>query len=303
MTRQEDDELDSMMGSMRSVWRDMRDADAEPPARGLDALMSAARAKAVEMAPPAVEEPWWRRAFAVLLRPPMLAAATVVVLVGGAVVLNQRGGSDVSTATTTTADVPAPPGKGRDNADKTRDEQIVDQAAGAGSAVAVPAGDLEIQPPVALPERPRPIEVRPPAVKRPPVVTGIETGKVEDLPPETEKTAKLDPEPDPKKGATDGKLQIANEEEGGPLGGRGPSAPAPDVAPVEPTTTDTIKLNRPSTPRPTASTDQLIKQTETAAARNDCGAARVTAARIRKQDPEAFRTRVVTKPAIARCLK
>jgi hypothetical protein len=81
------EDADPVLRSMRTVWREMRDED--PPVRGIDALLAAARAQVAEHAP----VPWWRRGFAALARPPVLALATAVVVLGG-VVLVERASRD-----------------------------------------------------------------------------------------------------------------------------------------------------------------------------------------------------------------
>lgn len=91
MSHGEDDD-DPQLKSLRAVWLSMPDED--PPERGLDALMAAARVKATEMsAAPVAEEAtptWWQRFLAGLRRPPILAFATVLVLVAGAVLIGNR---------------------------------------------------------------------------------------------------------------------------------------------------------------------------------------------------------------------
>jgi hypothetical protein len=91
MSHGEDDD-DPQLKSLRAVWLSMPDED--PPERGLDALMAAARTKATEMsaAPVAEDETpsWWQRFLAGLRRPPVLAFATVLVLVAGAVLVGNR---------------------------------------------------------------------------------------------------------------------------------------------------------------------------------------------------------------------
>jgi hypothetical protein len=280
VTAKDEDDLDHdpLMSSMRSVFRDMRDTDEEPPSRGLDALMAAARTKAAEMQPAPEKESWWRRSFAMLLRPPMLAAATVVVLVGGAVVLNQRGTS-VPTATTSSEREPHARAEGiagKPEAAAKKGDVAIDPptAAGAGSAAAA-----ELAP-------------RPPTMRRParPVVR-------ETIKPAPAETAAVRPERDEEPGTGEGNLEIA----GGEADAR-PTGVKSTVRMPEPSTADSVTLSPPSG-RPTVSTDQLVKQVEAAAARNDCAAVRVTAERVRKLDALAYKTRIATKPAIARCLK
>lgn len=271
-----DDDLDLMAGSMRSMWREL--PEAEPPARGLAELMAAARTKAAELAPAPEKESWWRRSFALLLRPPMLAAATVVVLVGGAVVLNQRGGTEV-TATATTRTQPVLDEGARDYEGKaalpTPPPSAEAAPSGAGAAA---IGDGET---------PRPAVVRRPS-RRPAVREPI--ARPADPPPPAE----------PDDFAPDPKLEIANgtDEEVEPTTAiEDTRARPPAVRPTAPTVAPT------TTERPQVSTEQLIKQAESAAGRNDCPAVRVTAERIKKLDASVYKARVAKQPAIARCLK
>ena len=89
----DDDGDDAKLRSLRAVWLSMPDED--PPERGLDALMAAARTKAAEMAEGSTELPkqptWWERFFATLRRPQVLALATVILLFAGALIVTDRG--------------------------------------------------------------------------------------------------------------------------------------------------------------------------------------------------------------------
>ena len=90
MSAADDRDDDLELGSLRAMLRSM--PDEEPPARGLDALMAAARDKAAQMAEadkPEVES-WWQRWFAAFRRPPVLALASITVLVGGGLFLASR---------------------------------------------------------------------------------------------------------------------------------------------------------------------------------------------------------------------
>jgi hypothetical protein len=78
---------------------------------------------------------------------------------------------------------------------------------------------------------------------------------------------------------------------------RGPQ-PAPEPMPPKVDANDGLAARAPQ-----PSTEQLVKQAETAASRNDCAAVRVTAERIRKLDANAYKSRVANQPAIARCLR
>jgi len=85
MADQDDDDADLVqLKQLRQVWLAM--PDEEPPMKGLDALMAAARTKAEEMKP----APWWKRMFAVMVKPPALALATIVVVAGGAILVHNH---------------------------------------------------------------------------------------------------------------------------------------------------------------------------------------------------------------------
>ncbi len=90
MSAADDRDDDLELGSLRAMLRSM--PDEEPPARGLDALMAAARDKAAKMSATDTPEtePWWQRMFAVFRRPPVLALASVTVLIGGGLFLASR---------------------------------------------------------------------------------------------------------------------------------------------------------------------------------------------------------------------
>jgi hypothetical protein len=94
MSQDDDDDDDAKLRSLRAVWLAMPDED--PPERGLDALMAAARTKATQMAEGSSELPqsqpsWWEKFVAGFRRPAVLALATVLVLVAGAVFVGNRG--------------------------------------------------------------------------------------------------------------------------------------------------------------------------------------------------------------------
>ncbi|MBA2543034.1 MAG: hypothetical protein H0V17_25560 [Deltaproteobacteria bacterium] len=283
----DDDALDPMMRSMRSVWLDMRDGDAEPPARGFAELMAAARVKADAMQPETTE-PWWRRGFAMLVRPPMLAAATVVVLVGGAVVLSQRNTEvPMRSASTdhTLRDAEAPAGK----LGAARDSP-----SGAGSAAAAPSFETATTDHAApvVSERSRRPRAAAPAIVR---------EQVKDLPQppaEPHAGAKLPADDNAERG-----VQIADEQEQDlapkavkGTDGTGRASQSDGVVASDKVPT----ARRPVSPPPT---EPLIKQAEAAAKRSDCAVVKTTAERIRKLDSNVYKARVVTQPAIARCLK
>jgi len=279
VTDDEDDGVDRMAGSMRSMWREM--PEQEPPMRGLDALMVAARTQAAVMAPEPEHEPWWRRAMAMLVRPPVLAAATAVLLVGSTVMLTRRSDDAVSSPTTQTfgeREGGAWPANAKTEGGIDRDGR---DAAPGGNAGAAP----ERQPPtVARPLRPRPHRVAepatPPLVTEQPAVTG-QTEQHDKLSVATKKEDEKQPRPgDVKQGVEVKPADQVSE------------ADAPAVAPT-PTALPAAAL---------VSVDQLIKQAEVAAGRKDCAAVRVTTERIRRLDGNVYKSRVATQPAIKRCL-
>jgi hypothetical protein len=82
--REDDDDEDPQLKSLRQVWLSMRDED--PPTRGLDALMAAARSHVDVLAKPTL----WQRIVAALRSPPILALATVMILIGGVVLFTRH---------------------------------------------------------------------------------------------------------------------------------------------------------------------------------------------------------------------
>ncbi len=290
----DEEDLDSMMGSMRGMFREM--PDDEPPVRGLDALMAAARTKAAEMTPAPERESWWRRTLAMLTRPPMLAAATVLVLVGSTVVLTRRGGMDSVATERTVA--------------RERDEQPTNQATAVGGKLeardkakdqkgTVEKTDDKLDDKLGYGGAPgiasdRPVGQRP----RPPVVARPDVPPPEAVPEPVKierPTVKPTDEEDPRIVTEGGAGLHSNDQQG-----QDKPADAP-----KPAMTDSETSTRPSaipTGGAGASVPQLVKQAETAAGRKDCAAVRATAERIRKLDANAYKTRVITQPAIKRCL-
>ncbi len=277
-----------MMGSMRGVRTMFREMpDEEPPARGLDALMAAARTKAAEMAPPE-RESGWRRTLAMLTRPPMLAAATVIVLVGSTVVLTRRGGMDTA-ATERTAREPDESQKNQATAgaklearEKTKDMKGTVEKPGYSGAPGA-ASDRPVVPP-----RPRP----PAAIARPEPPPPPEA--VAD-PVRVDRPTVTPTDEDEPRIVTEGGVGLHVK---GPQGQdkHPPDAPKPATADSETATPSTATGSAP------VSVPQLVKQAETAAGRKDCAAVKATAERIRKLDANAYKTRVVTQAAIKRCL-
>lgn len=129
---------DPQLKSLRAVWLEMRDED--PPSRGLDALMAAARSQATVFAKPSL----WKRFVDQLRRPPVLAFASLALLIGGAVVLTRHddaiekaqptsvtpreieapaGNSEKTTPTAAPSPVTNAPAKSLEDRGGTRDDQ------------------------------------------------------------------------------------------------------------------------------------------------------------------------------------
>lgn len=293
---------DPILKSMRSVWLGMRDED--PPERGLAELMAAARTQA-DVMKPAEKEPWWRGPFAFLTRPPVMAAAALVVVIGGAVALKGRNVDDASMAP----------------AIANREERAKEVTLGASDgdrnqlekSKLEPTKAPEVEAPVVATPTPKP-EAGPklarPTVKPP--VTQPEHGwgnAQEDVATNSGSATTPPPPPPPPPQVDPGAgLLIAGEskdiktDRAPPAGGRSVPKPAdskPAADDEQGNETTTIK----QTGRAPDPTEQLVKQAETAATRKDCPAVRATAARIKKTAPDAYKSRVITQPAIARCLK
>lgn len=276
---------DPGLQGLRSMWLSMPDED--PPARGLDALMAAARVKAEEMAKPSL----WQRFAAMFARPPVLALATVVVLVGGAVLVGTRRDE-------MEAQAPA-----------SRSEVAITQSAPHETVPVVPAPDPAAAPAVeaeplhnagpaglatARPERAK----APPPAKRPaPRTTDIKTATK--APPKAKASAK----------------PMAKNDSGadfeGSIGGvaTGGAAPSPDM-----TTRDQVarepagdfassKSAEKAEPADRESTVvQLHKRALAAAARGDCESARTAIKRIQAQDAAYYKSKVAGDSALRGCL-
>ena len=288
MSDHDDQDDDPGLRSMRAVWLSMRDE--EPPAAGLSGLLAAAREKADAMRPKTVV-PWWQRALAVLRRPPVLALASVVVLLGGAIALTARN-DDMK--------VEAPLAAERQRA-PTEDRAKLETPAPAAAQPPQVAQEPEHE--KAEAETKKDVKVaKPPVVHRAPsarTVTqnapepdryGGEDLKAPEPPPPTERPAKE------RDSRSEGGLAIATD-------GRAPEV-AGEAAPPPKAADETIETTGSTSPgRGQASTAQLVQQCETAAARGDCAATRVTAAKIKKLDAAVYKARIERNQAIARCLK
>jgi len=270
---------DPILRSMRSVWVSMRDE--EPSSRGLTDLLAAARVKAEQLQ---LHEPWWRRAFAVLRRPPVLAMASVVVLVGGSLLIHLRE-SEIAVrdhvTTSTSPDqalpgpllAPVPPGRAESAAPPVT-AAAPEAFPGGAPSPASPASPAPGRP---RPKRDRGRPVEP--LREPEATLGLS------------ESAPIEPAAGPPMAG----LTIATDE----------PAPSPS-APPPPTTARSLKAatdDGDANLRRGASIELLVKQAELAAARSDCPAVRATANQIKKLDAAAYKARLESQSAIARCLK
>ncbi len=307
MSAHDDDDADGgedlQLKQLRSVWVSMRDED--PPQRGLDALMAAARDKAGEMAAPEQNESWWQRVLAVLRRPPVLALASVTVLLGGALMISQRKDRVEATATATETQERA----AREDHAGLAAEEPVPPAMGAGSAAAdsaIPAAPAD---PVAVPsiEKP-PANVTTPARPRPRATPRPASGQAygADTRQPAGKATRSEPEVigGPAANVGLGSAAPAPPESESTSTTRGPARKQPAAIPDSSTETVEPTLSRddgaPGERAPTIT--QLVKQCESAAARNDCAAVKLLARRILSADAAAYKQRVATNSSIARCL-
>lgn len=303
-----DDDLgdDDQLKQLRSVWVSMRESDEEPPDHGLDALMAAARTKAADMAPPA-SEGFWTKFLAVFRRPPVLALASITVLLGGALFIAQRRDSMQSTETAaarqeqsgSSAPAPSPA------ADPPPPVEIA--TGGAGAVVAAPQA-TPIEPP-RVPERSRtPVAKRPVSVKSEKLQwkggKSDEGGEDAVAPPPSTTTVVTESE-------APGSAPVVAPAD--PVAGttRGPTLKPPAKKPADAFGRGEAKLGldedvaAPTIDRRAQDMQviQLVKQCESAAARNDCPAVRVLAEKIKSADAAAYKQRVAGNSAIARCLE
>ena len=303
-----DDDLggdDDQLNQLRSVWVSMRESDADPPDRGLDALMAAARTKAADMAPPA-SEGFWAKVLAVFRRPPVLALASITVLLGGALFIAQR--RDTMQVDETVADrqeraapvaAPAMPDRFADPAPEPTKP---------GPGVAPPPAEISAPTPVEAPrevvtQRPRPTVRRPGAVASSTVETenkrikADEGGERADEAPTATVVVGGATQADEKVAPTITRGAVARPPEATPateaLGGPQTKL-AMDNDLADASTADRAKDSQLT---------QLVKQCESAAARNDCPAVRVLAKKIKSANADAYKQRVANNTAIARCLE
>ncbi len=322
-----DDDLggeEDQLKQLRSVWVAMREADEDPPDRGLDALMAAARSKAADMAPPP-RESFWTKVLATFRRPPVLALASVTVLLGGALFVAQRRDRMQATETAPSADVVR---ESAGSAASPPPETVA--APGSAPAAAGRAEQERVSPPITPVETPRDLATRnrAPARRAPAAETEKPAARedADDLRAKGEGgeatttvggalangAAKLEEAPGGDTWTTTtstqdvGKARVTTDEDATrPTANatKKASTATPDTAPQ---TADGARFEPRASTTERAGTEppvsQLVKQCESAAARKDCAAVRVLAKRIQAADPGAYKQRVAANTAIARCL-
>jgi hypothetical protein len=256
----EDD--DPQLRALRAVWLAMPDED--PPSRGLDALMAAARVKAEQMTEP--EPSWWRRVLDVLRKPPVLALASVMVLIGGAVLISQR---------TEVAEM---------------QRERVQQQPAAPTSTAAPAATpiAPAKAPETVPENPHGGAVDHYMVPPKPIAPQHDGAKHVELKPPNDVTAPAFTPTTPKKPTAQNKPKVDS------VGGENEG-----VANGQDAATDDKDATRG--PRQVM-VDDLLVQSRSAAARGDCESSRLIAKRIQNQDLAFYRTRVTTDTAIQKCI-
>lgn len=245
---------DPQLKSLRAVWLEMRDED--PPSRGLDALMAAARSQATVFAKPSL----WQRFVDQLRRPPVLAFASLVLLISGAVVLTRHDDAleKAQPTSVTPSEVEAPAA----NRDTT-------------TPAATPA-PVTNAPTKTLEERGgrsdyKSDELRAAPVHKAPRPATHGQGEVG-----FERPAAPAPPPPPPPSAVD-QVEEAQTTRAAPVAGPKAAAPKVEPAPAEQLAA------------------QLATQMRSAQARGDCENAKAIAARIARQDPVYYRERVAAE--------
>jgi len=266
--------------------------------------------------------PWWR----VLFRPPVLALASVMVLAGGAVLIGRHGdsmkaesptapagntiatgdlsldkgatanGSNTTKALEATTDKPAKEADERQKDSETPPTETF----GAGESG---HGATALKPPVRAatgsasngappPRRTEHATTRTPVPDTTPVAPTTQTRPPVQPPPPP---PKIDPTSTTTGGSPGGGADATDDRDGKDK----TEAKKDDAAPAAPEPVS--EQRRGAGPRQ-PSIDQLVRQCQAAATRGDCAAVKSIAARIAKDDAEAYRSRVVKDAAIARCL-
>ncbi len=274
MSADDADPDDAGLDSLRSMFRSL--PDEEPPARGLDALMAAARVKAEVMAQPSM----WERFVAMLRAPQVLALATIMILIGGAVFISQRR-DKLEAAQPTSAE------------DQMMQERAGEQAPAAVTATPAPSAGSSA--PAADPAA-EGVAGGSPMVGRADTGVDLEAARpaVTALPSEPKKpvtkksapggaktTSKPKMEKQSKSAATSGALSIDELDD------------STDKATEKAALAD-------DAPAPTVK--QLHTQARAAAARKDCTSVKALAKKIAAQDAPYYRANIAPDTALAACL-
>jgi len=281
VSQSDDNADDPQLKSLRAVWLAMPDED--PPTRGLDALMAAARAQAEVFAAP----PWWKRALHALARPPVLALATIMILIGGAVLISKRddvkdaGPAAPSPVQTPPTSRPEPVEAPRPELDKKLDAvtppppTTTTPTTPTMPRVEQPAGRFDGAP-VSKPAKP--VHKAPaPARAEPKVTTGTTTPSAG--------TPGYAPQDDAAK-SRDGRAKLGGEE------AQDASGDVVEAAPAQ---------TRGPTPKQVI-VDQLLAQCRSAATRGDCEEAKLIARRIAAQSTAYYKEHVASDATIQKCI-
>jgi len=265
MADQDDDDADlKQLKQLRQIWLAM--PEEEPPTRGLDALMAAARSQAAAMEP---KPSWWKRMLAQLVRPPALALATIVVVAGGSAAPSDRRDEGIASG-----------GEGKAaSQDHSPDVQphVADKAPVATAKPATQPGrpPTPKKPPPAKEDRleHRPVEGNDVEVATPKDIVLSERGRTD--PTHATPTSPPPPppphaDPTPRGGVTKvGGAQLATDSQ------------------------DTTKAE---------SIDSLMRRAREAARRGDCATTKTLAAQIGKLDLGYYRDTVLKDAAVVKCL-
>lgn len=317
------DDDDLSLGSMRSLFRDLRDADEEPPARGMAELLAAARQQAEhnkvkhEEAVAEASPSLWRKFLAMFARPPVLAFATIALLVGGGIIVTRHKDDVGDTAKAPSValdreraqDTAARPAKNElelkkdDGAERLEDHappkapekmgeaQTTSTGQGSGQAAQGHAGPGNVEnrwggngkADAVAPPKPAPVATPSLDATTPKPASVEPPASQSDVP---EKPTEPPPPPPPAQGET----AVSNDRVDPNVSA--PQTQAPHVDQQKPTSTAT----KPS------SSDLLAKSHE-AATKGDCTTSRAIANKIASQDNAFYRKSVATDPAIAKCIQ
>lgn len=333
---QDDDDLDESLRPLRSVWLAM--PDEEPPSRGLDALLAAARVKADEMkasassvpASVAASEPampadprspvpartvdddepsLWQRFLALFQRPQMLALATIMILIGGAVFISQRRDKlDASHE----ASAPAASDEKRAQEIALESQTVAQSPGAAGSAASIATDPAASTPTPGLGDGLARGGADSSAAPAPEMPERDEAAGVRTAPPRAKDATGVTSDT---RTVTSGKATTAKAKPklSRNAGGAGNSPASPTDDPFEMSLADddaeSTTKGAAATPTESAKADggeptvrQLHDRARTAAAKGECATARALAKQIARQDALYYRANIAPDTTLAACL-